>query len=52
MDGFDRLSKMAGIGAKKEKKKETQFLSKPYPIRAREEKRQALTFPAIDQIKH
>jgi hypothetical protein len=29
MAGFDRLSKMAGIGAKKEKKKETQFLSKP-----------------------
>jgi hypothetical protein len=33
---------------KKEKKKETLILSKPYPIRAREEKRQAPTLPAFD----
>jgi hypothetical protein len=29
------LSKMAGLGAKKEKKKETPILSKPIPIRDR-----------------
>jgi hypothetical protein len=39
-------------GDKKEKKKETPVWSKPYPIRAREEKTQAATLPAIDQIKH
>jgi hypothetical protein len=33
---------------KKEKKKETPIRSKPMYIRAREEKRQALTLPAID----
>jgi hypothetical protein len=33
---------------KKEKKKETPIRSMPYYTRAREEKRQALGFPAID----
>ena len=44
----DKLSKMAGLGAKKEKKKKTPIRSMPYYTRAREEKRQAQTFPAID----
>jgi hypothetical protein len=38
---FNRLSKMAGLGAKKEKKKETPILSKPYYIRDTRDKRQA-----------
>jgi hypothetical protein len=44
----DKLSKMAGLGVKKEKKKETQIRSMPMYIRDREKKRLALTFPAID----
>jgi hypothetical protein len=39
---------MAGLGVKKEKKKETPILSKPIPIRDREKNRLALTFPALD----
>jgi hypothetical protein len=44
----NRLSKMAGLRAKKEKKKETPFRSMPLYIRAREENRQAATLPAND----
>jgi hypothetical protein len=36
---------------KKEKKKETPIRSKPMYIRAREEKRQATRFPAIDYLR-
>jgi hypothetical protein len=39
---------MAGLSAKKEKKKKTPILSKPYPIRAREEKTQTKGFPVKD----
>jgi hypothetical protein len=44
LDGW----KVGQKGDKKEKKKETPILSKPMYIRAREEKRQAQIFPAID----
>jgi hypothetical protein len=48
----NRLSKMAGLSAKKEKKKKTPFRSKPYPIRAREEKTQTKGFPENDYSRH
>jgi hypothetical protein len=44
----NRLSKMAGLGAKKEKKKETQILSMPMYIRDTRDQRLAATLPAID----
>jgi len=45
-------AKRVVFGVKKEKRKETQILSMPYPIRARQEKRQAKGFPANDLIRH
>jgi hypothetical protein len=47
----NRLDKRVCLGAKKEKKKETPIRSMPLYIRAREEKRQALGFPADDLIR-
>jgi hypothetical protein len=45
---FNSPSKVAGLGAKKEKKKETHFRSLPMYIRLRETQRQHQTFPELD----